>query len=591
MDKTKKKFDYSIILFLILPLLIFWLGNISVIFYNNDDFFLKQIASGEFTGTPEAHLLHIGYLTGLLLKGLYTLLPSVPWYGLLLFSYGYVSIMLSLHSVTKQIDKSRVRIAASLWMTFITVPFLWVHIIELQYTTITALVCAASLVQFYTAKENTSVRAYLTGNLPSIILFLLAVEIRDKACFMFLPTFFFIGLIKCVKNHKMFKPMLAYGGILLSLCILTWGINQIAYSSKEWSSFRTYNTARENIVDYNGYPNYEEYRAEYEALGVTYASYESAATRYQLLLDDNIDTDFMVHMEKLSHRFEPDIRQMLEDFLTRHITSYADRPLNLIVYVLYFFTILLIVCSKRWKAFFDVGALFTGRMIVWIYLLYIGRPMPRVTQGLYMTEFLLLLAILCTNGLLSLDISRAMDAKNKKSETRKKSKNFLYNTVFILFLTVAVFTCIKWGLPNFKTITEHSKSRSDFSVAYTEIHDYFNTHDDNLYLLDTNSFSYFTENILTKSPESAANTILLGSWTANSPWTDSIAARYDITSYEEAAVTRDNVYFVFMNAQATDYAYLEEYFQSRYPHTSMKVCDTFTTTNGLEFQILQVKTN
>ena len=590
MNKKQRKFDYSIIFFLLLPLLIFWLGNITVIFYNNDDFYLNQIVSGEFTGTPQAHLLHIGYLTGLLLKGLYTVLPALPWYGLLLFSYGYVSIMLSVYSVTKQIEKTALRIAASVFFAFISIPFLWVHIIELQYTTITAIVCAASLVHFYIAEEDPKPGIYLVKTLPSIILFLLAVEIRDKACFMFLPTFFLVGVIKWFKNRKLLKSILAYGGVLLCLCILAFGINKIAYSSEEWSSFRTYNTARENIVDYNGYPDYETHRKEYEDLGITPASYESATTRYQLLLDENINTNFMVRMEELSHHFEPDIKQMVSTFLNRHISDYSDRPLNLIVYILYFFTLLLIICTKRWKSLLDVGALFAGRMIVWLYLLYIGRPMPRVTQGVYVMEFLLLLAILCSNKLLQTKAKKHIREDSEDNHAQLKAAPKLpHRIIILLFVAASLFTCIKWGIPNFMVIREHSISRSNFSVAYDELQNYFYENGENLYLLDTNSFSYFTEDVFTKNEASCANTVLLGSWTANSPWTDAVARRFQITSYEEAAVNRDDVYFVFMNTESTGYEYLEHYFQSKYPDSHIEIQDTVLTSNGLEFYVLEVQ--
>lgn len=590
--KKKCKFHYSILFFIFLPLLIFLLKDITVTFYNNDDFFLKLIASGEFTGTPQSHLLHIGYLTGILLSTLYTLLPSVPWYGILLFSYGYLSIMLSVYTVSKQIEKTRHRIIASVLMTFTAVCFLWIHIIELQYTTVTAIVCAAALVHFYLAEESEHISDYIKANIPGLVFFFLAMELRDKACLMFLPTFFLVGLIKYAKNRKLFKPLLAYGGILLCLVLLTLGIQKIAYSDEAWNSFKTYNTARENIVDYNGYPDYEEYRAEYEALGITYESYLSASTRYQLLLDENINTEFMVEMEALSHHFEPDVKQMLHNFLERHISSYIDRPLNLIVYVLYFFTGILIIVGKRPRAFLDLAALFAGRTIIWGYLLFIGRPMPRVTQGVYMMEFLLLLAIIFGQKLCFVRTKKEIREESANNKTKlSDGRKLLQRITGIVFAVAVIFTAIKWGLPNTVTIMDHSQTRYDYSVAYREMQEYFYTNQDNVYLLDTNSFSYFTEDAFAQTAKTAGNCVLLGSWHANSPWTDSIAAKYGIESYETAAVTQDNVYFVFMNTETTGYEYLENYFHSRYPETSLVLQDTVNTSNGLEFYIMQVQSN
>lgn len=123
---------------------------------------------------------------------------------------------------------------------------------------------------------------------------------------------------------------------------------------------------------------------------------------------------------------------------------------------------------------------------------------------------------------------------------------------------------------------------------YREILDYFNAHEQNLYLLDTNNFSNFLEGIFEKPRPTKHNTVLLGSWTANSPWTNRIAEKYQIESYEEAALTKDNVFFVFVNSEYTGYEYLEQYYKSKYPDSYVSIHDTFKTFMGLEVLILKV---
>ena len=48
---------------------------------------------------------------------------------------------------------------------------------------------------------------------------------------------------------------------------------------------------------------------------------------------------------------------------------------------------------------------------------------------------------------------------------------------------------------------------------------------------------------------------------------------------------------VFMDSETTDYQYLEDYFQSKYPDSRFIVHDTITTSNGVTFQILRLETN
>ncbi len=459
---------FNLLLFLLFPLLLFALGDITPIYFNNDDFFLKQIASGEMTGTPEAHLLHIGYLSGILLNVLYRFFPSLPWYGILLFNYSFLSISFAFYVLSACFHK--------LWQK---------------------------------------------------CLFFLALELRDKACIMLLPTFFLIGFMRWRKNPRMFKSLCVYGLSLLSILLLALSINHFAYRSEEWQAFRQYNTAREQVVDYN----YETYRSQYVALGISYTSYLSARDHYQLLLDERIDTAFMQEMADISHRFNLNIKSIVLNFFERHLTSYEDRPLNLLAYVLYFFTLLFILCFKKWSALADLLAIFAGRMIVWGYLLFIGRPLPRVTQGIYIMEILMLLGIICKQQLWQF-----------KGSSRQTLPRFLWG----FFAGCLLFISFKWGIPHLNNVIQYSKSKVQYAENYQEMRTYFYQNRENLYLLDTNSFSYFTEAIFQETTPSRNNFVLMGSWTANSPWTDSIASQYNISSYEEAAVTHDNAFMKWL---------------------------------------------
>ena len=50
--------------------------NIPFIYDINDDVAMRNVAAGVITGTPDAHLIHIKYLLGLLISGMYRLVPG-----------------------------------------------------------------------------------------------------------------------------------------------------------------------------------------------------------------------------------------------------------------------------------------------------------------------------------------------------------------------------------------------------------------------------------------------------------------------------------------------------------------------------------
>lgn len=572
-NKNTKVFIFSLYFFT--PIILFLLLNVTPIFYNNDDWYLNQLISGELTGVPEAHLVHIGYLSGIMLSLLYRFIPIIPWYGLFLFSCGLSSLSLSAYYLSKQFEKVRDKVIFFFTVTILFISFLWIHIIQIQFTTITAFVCGTSLLLFYLSEEDEKVSSFMKQNVPGLILFFISLEIRKESCMMFLPTFFLIAIIKLMKNKKMFQPLLAYGGILLCIlffCLIT---EKIAYSPSQWNTFLKFSQARANIVDYSEYPDYETHKEVYDSLGITYSSYDALSSHYLILLDKNIDADFMQTMEELSKPATPGIKSILHTFMERHISSSIDRPLNLAVYLIYFIVILLIILKKRWKNFYDIAVIILGRTAIWFYILYINRPVSRITQGIYACELLLLLGIILKNELW-------------KFKHPKKENTILKFPIIILCLLILTFS-VKLGAPSIRSVVQYNESRIEFSKSYKEICNYFNEHSNNLYLLDTLSFSYFNESIWSRTPNSASNSVLLGGWIANSPWTDRILRTRGLDSYEKAAVTQDNVYFVFMHTQGLDYDYLEQYLTDKHPNLHLVVSDIVTTSNGLEFYILKAE--
>lgn len=572
-NKNTKVFIFSLYFFT--PIILFLLLNVTPIFYNNDDWYLNQLISGELTGVPEAHLVHIGYLSGIMLSLLYRFIPIIPWYGLFLFSCGLSSLSLSAYYLSKQFEKVRDKVIFFFTVTILFISFLWIHIIQIQFTTITAFVCGTSLLLFYLSEEDEKVSSFMKQNVPGLILFFISLEIRKESCMMFLPTFFLIAIIKLMKNKKMFQPLLAYGGILLCIlffCLIT---EKIAYSPSQWNTFLKFSQARANIVDYSEYPDYETHKEVYDSLGITYSSYDALSSHYLILLDKNIDADFMHTMEELSKPATPGIKSILHTFMERHISSSIDRPLNLAVYLIYFIVILLIILKKRWKNFYDIAVIILGRTAIWFYILYINRPVSRITQGIYACELLLLLGIILKNELW-------------KFQHPKKENTILKFPIIILCLLILTFS-VKLGAPSIRSVVQYNESRIEFSKSYKEICNYFNEHSNNLYLLDTLSFSYFNESIWSRTPNSASNSVLLGGWIANSPWTDRILRTRGLDSYEKAAVTQDNVYFVFMHTQGLDYDYLEQYLTDKHPNLHLVVSDIVTTSNGLEFYILKAE--
>ena len=574
---TKIKWLDGMFVFILtcLPLFLIWHFNAKIVFFNNDDLYIGELVSGITTGRPESHLVHIGYLTGWILSRLYMLVPSTPWYGIFLFTMIYGSIVTAFSAMIIKLEKVWQKILMTVSALYMICSFFFYHMAEIQYTTVTTVVCMTAVVLFVLTEDATDWKKYIKANILGFVFFFMSFNIRDKACVMVLPVFFFIGLGKVIKDKKLFRPVLAYASVLVVIMLLLFGVERIAYSGAEWKEFERYNTAREQVMDYAGFPNYEENIALYEELGISEQSYVSLATRYQVLLDEKVNADFMEAMEEVSSSDRKiDLIQMLKTFVERHLTSYMDRPLNIIVYFMYVAAIVLALVSGKYKALYDVLALFLGRMSIWAYLMYIGRSLPRVTQGIYIVELMVLFAIIISNSLWI----------NKTKQGVKLPK---IAGVCVIVGMIAI--CHRWGLPYSSNIYHYNNSQMAYATCYREMREYFNEHSENVYLADMFSFSYFTKDILAEEYPSVGNYVMMGNWVANSPWTDSIAERYQIESYEEAAIMQDNVYFVFIDSEGTSWQYLADYYAEKYPGSVMEVEEVVETTFGQDFLIVKVR--
>ncbi|MCQ2517407.1 MAG: hypothetical protein MJ119_01475 [Lachnospiraceae bacterium] len=535
--------------------------GVVALYENIDDLYLKIISSGELTGISESHLLHITFVSGSAISFLYRILPGVSWYGIYMTVALLVSFSSFFFAVCSRFKKWSIRIVSLAFLLFFYASLTSVPSFFVQYTTVTIILAAAAVALFYCD-------CYIAG----AVLYILSFSVRIKASVMILPVLLLLCAVRFMSDKDSRKKLLVALSVAFAGCILIFTAEKIAYSGEEWKAFTKYNTARENIYDYNGFPDYYENTELYDSVGVSEADWLSARDGYLLLLDNNMNADTLPVLADATskHSASRGIFTMVGDFVERNL-GYRDRPTNLAVYLLYLITFVLALVRKEKTALYDLAALFAGRMIIWGYLIFINRYPERITHGVYIAEAYLLIAIIFYRQLLKFD---------------KKAVSALVCT---LTGGLVILTGLRFGFPVVKSNADYSHSRQNFIDSYGEVREYFASHPENVYLLDTNSFLYFTEPLLCRNKESAANCAYLGCWTANSPWTDEVAHSFGFDSYEEASLAKDNVYFVFMDAGNTDGGYLKDYYKSKYPGYTLVEADRFTSKSGPGYVIFSVE--
>lgn len=580
------------------------------IYQTNDDLFLKMIVSGEMTGTPDPRMFYLSYPAGLLLSGLYRLSPRLPWYGLLFcFTIG-LTMTVILYSLLKREKNPAIRLLTAILFGLFSYGFLFLHIAELQFTTVTAMAGCGALFLFFLAPPADSLRKTLKNNMVFLLFSAYSFCFRGQAFLMFLPMIGMIGLGKYLdagksssaslfRLNRRRKNLFALAGIFIAVIGSLFLLEKLAYQREDWKIFSAYTEASETVYDYEGYPDYDTHEETYRELGITRSSYEAAAHRYCIAIEPGINRKTMETLaavieqeRRLSLSELPGkIRDMAAFFLDRHL-SYTDRPLNLLVYCCYILFFICGILSGKKSALRDILFLGFARMVIWTYLVFYGRLPSRVSQSIYMGELAVLLAIALGYRLWAFrETAASSETAVSGSEEKHGKNNVLRRRACAAFWAVTVcfltFVCLRFGFPKARAAAWEAKSRLQFSQSFVDIKNYFYEHPDNFYYLDMDSFGSFTEDGLQETVSGYDNFLYLGSWIPHSPWYDEKFEKQGITDPARALFEDPNVFVVFMNTEGISYDYLSDFYAENYPGVTLEIADTVDVSNDLQFLILK----
>ncbi len=554
---------------------------------DNDNIYLKTIASGEMTGSPEAHMYYMGIVSGIIISFLYKLTGNaVPWFGFFICaSFAYVLIILLYKSLdsTKKVWQS---IAVVMLYIVVFVSFFYQYFAKPQYTLATGFSGAGALLLLCLLNEKEETKKYILKAIPFLALTIWSLGIRDKAFFMIIPFFgmVFIQKLLDAKEKDNIKRLVVCALLFCVSIAFTFGINKIAYSNSEWKEFRRYTNASEELFDYEGFPDYDSHSAIYSSLGIEKSSYEAINNHYNIIMDPSINGDNLMKLAALAkiERMSTEesapkkLLNVLGTIFKYNFLEYQDRPINILVYLLYGFVFIAILVSKKYRALRDVAFILVARMFDWIYLVWNGRFPFRVTQIIYIAELVLLIAIIIRYQLWEFE--------------RKKKEDKIINPVFLTMLLFILAAAIRFGIPVMNKNYESIKSFRQMSVCFEELEDYMEDHSENFYFFDM-SHLYYMEELLSFKPTGYENYVYMGSWMPNSPWYNNKMKEWGIDNPAEALLEKDNVYIVYQEVDFDTRDFLDYYFDEHYPGTSIEVVDTFVSSNGFKYEILKPKYN
>lgn len=560
MDKIKYKPQLNTVFSLAMVFFLFLAFSLHFDFYYdlNDDVLIKDIVSGAYSGTPDAHSIQMLYPLSLVISLLYRLIPGLPWQGIFLCACHGVCFFLiarrSLSFVEKEMNKVILLLTeASLIMTL----FLY-EAVFVQYTVTAALLAACACFLVFTSEKKEDLPAFIKEQTVPIILVICAFNLRSEMTLLMSPFIAFTGIAKWSREKSVFsketvKKYLSFVGIILLGLGLSLVVDTIAYSGKDWKVFRDFFNARTQLYDYTWYPQYEEAEEFYRGLGVTPAKV-TLIDNYNFGLDEGIDAKMLWSISEYADATnikEPlpvRLKEALADYKWRTFHE-QDAPYNFFVLTAYGMVIALAFVFKDTSAIWKLPVLVLFRTVPWMYVILAKRVPPRISHPLYYIELIILGAWILSYCKQNKDNLSCGDEKRYKGCNR---------SLAIAMILLFVFSQITFSGMIQKADTE-AERRQEVNMVMRLFEDYAKNHPDNYYYMDVYSTVDFSEKMFANVDNSQKNYDILGGWASGSPLQKDATIPYRDEAFSRAELMlQDNFYYVC--EQDSDLEYLKDFY-------------------------------
>lgn len=576
MRQTEKKHLVALLLsFLITGIyFVFVYQGIPFIYDINDDVAMRNVAAGVITGSPDAHLLHIKYVLGLVIAGFYRLLPGFDWYGLVLIGimlFGLAMILYrGLAAEQRFLWKLCYTMGALLLFTCVGLK----HVTAFQWTVTAAIAGAAGIYLFYTADKGNSFWNWLEEGIGAFLI-LLSLAVRDDVFLMVLPLaalcfwwkygsierakakgntqwkFLRIWRIHCKGWNITLEHVGVFIGLVIGILVLM-GAEAIAYSSPEWREFRTYNVNREAIMDYYGLKNYEEDKEFFDSLSITKEEAENLQ-RYSLYLVDDLYSEKMAalsrHFREVYIREHP-LKQRISTAVQKideHLGKDSYHPVNLLC--LGMIAVVLGLCYGKSRRQLGLAMSLIGIWaLYWCYLGYRNRIVERVGFALYLLMLLAMLAIWYRTVFLE---NKSLKVSDRRE--RLPGKFLIVGACVVL----ALLSGLEW-----KSVKENNTERRDYNLEFLDVNRYMAEHMENVYFMTTFSIETYTDNFTISRDFAFSNLLSVGGWHTFSPLENVKNEKLGITDPKRDMVEKEGVYLISL--EQVNLRYMDRYYESVY---------------------------
>lgn len=525
----------------------------------NDDVLIKDIMAGVYTGTPEAHNMQTLYVLGAFVSLLYRLYRGAPWYGLFLCLCQFGSLYLIGVRLLRLCSKRSWKIIRLIIWTLFVWSVLPLHLAAVQYTVTCGIMAATAIFLFMTTERGLSVKTFWCRNIPSVLLVILAFQLRSEMLLLLFPLVALAGFFCWLEEEVFFRKdnFLKYGvvfGTIILGMVCSLLIDSAAYSSPGWRSFRNFFNYRTEVYDFH-YDILTDgtHTKQLADLGFSESAQELLAN-YNYGLDESIDEHAMERLADYAKEYasrNTDIWALLSEKTGQYryrILHLQDGPysgLMLFGYCMVLGAGVFEAVSyrgiRRFRFLIEAVLLMAVRTVLWLYILLRGRDPVRITHPLYLVEFAVLM------GMVFL----------RKQKARRE---------YALYLLVGIWAAAMVGM----TPGSIQSAREDVSQKHSVNNDaqaiaqYCREHADSFYFEDVYSTVSFSQRMFEDVDNSVTNYDIMGGWICKSPLYEQKLEHFGMDSMAEGLLYGERIYMIMDNTlpeSSTDW--LEAYYMEQ----------------------------
>lgn len=491
-------------------------------FYDlNDDVLIKDILSGSYTGTPSGYNNQMMYPISMLIAGLYRLIPSVPWYGIMLMSGLAAGVSIIVYRLLCYTLNIWIKLAMSVFAIVFILGVYLDEITNITYTVVSAMLATAACIWVLT---DNNLR--LRDNIVPIVLCIISFNIRSEMFLLMCPYMAAVALIKFIfdLSKRTLRNLSEIAVVILAGAVFTFLIDTIAYSGSEWREYRRLFDARTEVYDFTGIPEYDTNEDFYESEGITREQWQLLVD-YNYALDDNISADTLEKIasyvrsgEAKDANGDPYTRANvgIKTSIGQYIRSLVDftensmyMPLRLIVTLLFIALIILSVLSRRGDTLVGLAVVLLYRSVPWIYFYHSGRPVERLSHPMFFIEAAILFTMMCQTKIGHLD------------------KGLVYLTLILILVLCVVNLKTEWG-----DTARQMREREEINASCEKLCEHTMT-TEGYYIIDVYSTVDFTEKVFAPQADKS-NQMLAGGWMAGSPLDDKKEREYELAHPDAA---------------------------------------------------------